>query len=203
MLRTFPLLKAVPGRRTEDHRETSSALFPVWLLLIWFLGFPGWLSGKCQCRRCRFNPLVGKIPWRRKWQPIPVFLPGESHGQRSWWATVHRVTKELDTTEQLNNSLVLKRWQGVMIHIDWKCIPLSVWNGKLLGSDGGGGLTHACTVGPGLGSPRLVCLPRRLFLGQHLGHVASKAEIARCFLLEPLWAARCLYLFLILLGRRF
>jgi len=31
----------------------------------------------------RFNPWVGKIPWRRKWQPIPVFLPGKSHGQRS------------------------------------------------------------------------------------------------------------------------
>ena len=28
------------------------------------------------------NPWVGKIPWRRKWQPAPVFLPGESHGQK-------------------------------------------------------------------------------------------------------------------------
>ena len=34
-------------------------------------------------RRPGFNPWVGKIPWRRKWQPNPVFLPGESHGQRS------------------------------------------------------------------------------------------------------------------------
>ena len=34
--------------------------------------------------RCRFNPWVGKrLPWRRAWQPTPVFLPGESHGQRS------------------------------------------------------------------------------------------------------------------------
>ena len=33
--------------------------------------------------RHRFNPWVGKIPWRRAWQPIPVFLPGESHEQRS------------------------------------------------------------------------------------------------------------------------
>ena len=31
----------------------------------------------------RFNPWVGKIPWRRKWQPTPIFLPGESHGWRS------------------------------------------------------------------------------------------------------------------------
>ena len=38
----------------------------------------------CQCRRhkrCRFDPWVGKIPWRRKWQRIPVFLLGESHRQ--------------------------------------------------------------------------------------------------------------------------
>ena len=37
----------------------------------------------CQSRRCRFDPWVGKIPWRRKWQRSLVFLPGESHGQRS------------------------------------------------------------------------------------------------------------------------
>ena len=45
-----------------------------------------WLRGKeytWQCRRCRFNPWVRKIPWRRKWQPTPVFLPEKSHGQRS------------------------------------------------------------------------------------------------------------------------
>ena len=50
--------------------------------------FPAGTSGKepaCQCRRhkrCGFDPWVGKIPWRRKWQPTPVFLPGESRGQR-------------------------------------------------------------------------------------------------------------------------
>ena len=54
-----------------------------------FLGFPGGASGKeltCQCRRhkrYRFSSWVGKIPWRRAWQPTPVFLPGESHEQRS------------------------------------------------------------------------------------------------------------------------
>ena len=52
-------------------------------------GFPGSASGKepaCLCRRhkrCRFNPWVGKIPWRRAWQSSPVFLPAEFHGQRS------------------------------------------------------------------------------------------------------------------------
>ena len=47
---------------------------------------PWWLSDyepACQCRRLRFNPWVGKSPWRRKWQPTPVCLPGKSHGQRT------------------------------------------------------------------------------------------------------------------------
>ena len=56
------------------------------------LGFPGGASGKeptCQYRRHKrhgFNPWVRgvrKIPWRKAWQPTPVFLPGESRGQRS------------------------------------------------------------------------------------------------------------------------
>ena len=48
--------------------------------------FPGGSDSKSiclQCRRPRFDPWVGKISWRRKWQPTPVFLPGISHGQRS------------------------------------------------------------------------------------------------------------------------
>ena len=40
------------------------------------MGFPGGASGA----RLEFDPWVGKIPWRREWQPTPVFLPGESHG---------------------------------------------------------------------------------------------------------------------------
>ena len=50
-----------------------------------------------QCRRhkrCGFDPRVGKIPWRRTWQPTPVFSPGESHGlRRVWQATICRVAK--------------------------------------------------------------------------------------------------------------
>ena len=66
---------------------------------------PGWLSGKepaCQCRRqkrCGFDPWLRKIPWRRKWQPIPVFLPGESHGQRSLVDYSPWGWKESDLTE--------------------------------------------------------------------------------------------------------
>ena len=48
-------------------------------------GLPRWFSGKesaCQCR-CQFDLWVRKIPWRRRWHPTPVFLPGESQGQGS------------------------------------------------------------------------------------------------------------------------
>ena len=57
-----------------------------WRLQFLFKGLPWWLQGKesvCQCKRCGFDPWVKKIPWRRKWQPTPVFFPGKSNGQRS------------------------------------------------------------------------------------------------------------------------
>ena len=44
-------------------------------------------------------PWVGKIPWRREWQPTPVFLPGESHGQRSLAGYNPRGREESETTE--------------------------------------------------------------------------------------------------------
>ena len=59
-------------------------------------GLPPWLRGKesaCQCRRHKFNPWVRTIPQRRKWQLIPVSLPGKPRGQRAWWAILHGVTK--------------------------------------------------------------------------------------------------------------
>ena len=70
-------------------------------------GFPGGASGKepaCQCRRLKryrygFDPWVGKIPWRRAWQPTPVFLSGESHGQRSLAGCGPWGHKEQDMTE--------------------------------------------------------------------------------------------------------
>jgi len=64
-------------------------------------------SGKesaCQSRRItklRFDPWIGKIPWRRKWQPIPVLLPGKSHGRRGLAGYSPWGCKELDTTEHV------------------------------------------------------------------------------------------------------
>ena len=63
-----------------------------------------WLSGKessCQCRRCGFDPWVRKIPWRRKWWPTPLFLPGKSHRQRSQVGYSPWGRKESDTMKRL------------------------------------------------------------------------------------------------------
>ena len=77
------LLGTFPGEmNTFIHKKT-------YIRIIVIASHPGSASGKepaYQCRRhkrCKFDPWVGKIPWRRKWQPIPVFLPGKSCGQRS------------------------------------------------------------------------------------------------------------------------
>ena len=62
------------------------------------MGFPG----GSECRRPGFDPWVGKIPWRRKWQPTPVLLPEESHGGRSLVGYSPWGCKESDTTERLH-----------------------------------------------------------------------------------------------------
>ena len=57
------------------------------------------LSTQETYKRRGFSPWVGKIPWRRKWQPTLVFLPGESHGQRSLVGYSPWGCKESDMTE--------------------------------------------------------------------------------------------------------
>ena len=52
-----------------------------------------------EMQETQFDPWVGKIPWRRKWQPTPVFLPGKSHGQRSLAGYSSWGHKESDMTE--------------------------------------------------------------------------------------------------------
>ena len=62
------------------------SVFPQILSHLHFLGGTSSKESTCRCRRhrrCESNSWVGKTPWRVKWQPTPVFLPGESHGQRS------------------------------------------------------------------------------------------------------------------------
>ena len=82
--------------------RTCHSLQLLLIVLMIHHGLPWWLSGKesaCQCRRLRFDPWVGKMPWRRGWLPSPVFWPGEFHGQRSLAGYSSSSCKELDWTE--------------------------------------------------------------------------------------------------------
>ena len=81
-------------------------------LLLILMGFlVGSLGRVClQCGGPGFNPWVRKIPWRRKWQPTPVFLPGEFYEQRSLVGYSPWGHKELDTTEWLT------LWYWMNIH---------------------------------------------------------------------------------------
>ena len=91
----------VPWRQNHFHKNIKL------LLILRYVNICSGASGKeltCQWRRtnrCWFDPWVGKIPWRRKWQPTPVFLPGKFHGQRSLAGYSPWDHRESDTTEQL------------------------------------------------------------------------------------------------------
>ena len=77
--------------------------------------FPGGTSGEepvCQGRRCkrlRFDPWVGKIPWRRKWHLSPVFLPEKSHGQRSLVGYIPGGCKERGITEHTRTHTITSK----------------------------------------------------------------------------------------------
>ena len=103
-------------------------------------GLPRWLSGKesahlCRRQRCEFDPWVGKIPWRRKWQAAPIFLSGESHGQRGLVGCSLSDHKKLDATEYAcmrvkfknkikfkKNKKKIKGWEEVVV------IGIQSWN---------------------------------------------------------------------------
>ena len=97
-------------------------------------GFPGGTIVKnplanSRCKRSGFDPWIGKIPWRRKWQPTPGFLPGESHGQRSLAGYSPWGPKESDTTEWLSThtrTLSPRKWtfQKAWNISFWVCLPL-------------------------------------------------------------------------------
>ena len=103
-----------------------------------WMGLSRWCRGKesnCQCRSCRrrgFDPLVGNIPWRRKWEPSPVFLPGKIPwterslvGYNAWGCKESDMTEQLSTHEwvsrqlQFGNSSQIKNLE-VQIQIKWQ-----------------------------------------------------------------------------------
>ena len=113
----------------------------IWLLICVINLAPGTgkFNGKesaCQCRRQRrrFNPQVGRIPWRRKWQPAPVF---SAMDRGAWWATDHGVAKSWTW---------LSDWAHTHRHVPW---PQSHTFGILL--------AHFRVWDEGLGSCSLFC----------------------------------------------
>ena len=104
-------LLEIPGRvcsHRPPHHPTSFPLYPPPTLAP-REGFPGGsvvknLPAMQRWRRCGFDPWVRKIPWRRKWQPTPVFLPGKSQGQKSQVDYNPRGHKESNRTEDLSTA---------------------------------------------------------------------------------------------------
>ena len=122
------------------------------ILYIWDL--PGGSDGKrncLQCMRSRLSPWVRKIPWRRKWQPIPVFLTGEFHGQRNLAGYGPWDCRESDTTEQLTLSTLYYIYMGFPGGSDGKESPCNAGDlgsipglGRSLGEGNGNSLQYSC-----------------------------------------------------------
>ena len=93
-----------------------------------------WLTDKesaCQYRRHKFHPWVRKIPWRRKWQPTPIFLSGKSHGQRSMadyspWGH-KKVRHDLETKQQQYTYIYVCVCVCVCVYI-YRCVCVCVCN---------------------------------------------------------------------------
>ena len=103
-------------------------------------GLPSWSSGKefaCQSRRCwrrEFDLWVKKIPWRRKWQPIPVFLLRKSHGQRnlagySWKGPKETWLKQLSSSSSIDMTQNLR--EGWLQYAWMKCCTFWTFSGSL------------------------------------------------------------------------
>ena len=92
-------------------------------------GFLDGSDGKdstCNERDPRFNPWVRKFPWRRNWQPTPVFLPGEFHRQRSLAGYSSWGCQELGTTEWLTHTIAdrvswVPRLALLNLQTNWTC----------------------------------------------------------------------------------
>ena len=75
--------RSSPPRNRTNKQDNNILYIVIWVsqVVLVVKNLPADVGNRM---RCRLDPWVGKISWRRKWQPItPVFLPGESHGQKS------------------------------------------------------------------------------------------------------------------------
>ena len=96
------------------HPGGAPVFFVIYFILLIFFFF--WVIFIClQCGRPGFDPWVRKIPWRQKWQPTPVLVPGKSHGPRSLVGYSPWGYKDLDTSEWLHLFLKSLTWMKVKV----------------------------------------------------------------------------------------
>ena len=96
------------------------------------MGFPGGSVGEesaCNVGGLGSTPGWGRFPWRRKWQPTPVFLPGESHAQRSLAGSSPWGHRDSDTTEQLRKKIAVSLNIG---KLSLKCLKITLMSPSLV-----------------------------------------------------------------------
>ena len=102
-----------PSRNTTQVAQVGMQRVSVSLfkkIFVYLLRLPRWLSGKesaCQCKRLGFDPWIGKIPWRRKWQPASGNLRRKFHGRRSLVGYSSWHLKGSNTTDRLSTFVYL------------------------------------------------------------------------------------------------
>ena len=155
------------------------------------LGGTGTEEPACQCRRPKrygFSPWVGTIPWRRKWQPTPVFLPGETHGRRSLAGYSPWSRKQSDTLSNLAQHLHSAGRRGVA----WTLLlGAGAFPSQLLGAEHS--LQHALLQEPG-DDPLSLDITEHLALGKPAELVTPTMEEGEREELRrhgsPLWEQR-------------
>ena len=137
----LPFFPIIGWRRNKEVEPKTPAVYraprmdqgPSW-----------WLRGEESAGQCRghgLDPGVTKSPWRRKWQPTPVFVPGKPHGQRSLVGYSLWGRKECDTTEQLKTKtgwtkhlifyIPLNSHKAKLSHTVWSFESLLFFRGKI------------------------------------------------------------------------
>ena len=117
-------------------------------IIVYIHGFPSGASSQeptCQCKkykRLNFDPWVGRIPWRWAWQPTPIFLPGELHGQRCLAGYSSGVTKSRSQLQPFStqNSTRFRDHLGVsQVALVIKNLPANAGDAGNTGSISGSG----------------------------------------------------------------
>ena len=134
-----------------------------------------------RCKRRGLHPWVRKVPWRRPWQPPPVFWPGDSHGQRSLAGCSPRGRKESDTPERARPA---QRWGWGMGPSSFCCsgvsdsvTPRTVAHQAPLSCDspgqntGVGGLSILQSISPTEDQAQVSCITGRFFTAEPPGNV--------------------------------